>query len=196
MGEDPASSSRRRLVSRRTQPRSGLFQLEQAPAERPGRPLLLGQQPVGGGRFMHASPLFVQWSGDGSWVRGRSRARRAENTGAPGLSSLMSRLIRRPDTLCDEDGLRWRSPVESSRPTAAPAVLTPSDQPVRRQSRRRALVQAVVAVRSTDPASVESALRDLGGRRRWFAPLAYAAGRWRWSSTVSCCCSATGGSRC
>lgn len=31
-------------------------------------------------------------------------------------------------------------------------------------------------MRSTDPAAVESALKDLGGRRRWFGPLAYAAG--------------------
>ena len=31
-------------------------------------------------------------------------------------------------------------------------------------------------MRSTDPASVESALRSLGGRRRWLAPLVYAAG--------------------
>lgn len=35
---------------------------------------------------------------------------------------------------------------------------------------------AVAAVRSTDPASVESALQEFGGRRRWLAPLAYAAG--------------------
>jgi hypothetical protein len=31
-------------------------------------------------------------------------------------------------------------------------------------------------VRSTDPAQVESALKDLGGRRGWLAPLVYAAG--------------------
>ena len=31
-------------------------------------------------------------------------------------------------------------------------------------------------MRSTDPAAVESALKDLGGRRRWLAPLVYAAG--------------------
>jgi hypothetical protein len=37
-------------------------------------------------------------------------------------------------------------------------------------------VHAVEAVRSTDPALVESALKDLGGRRRWLAPLVYAAG--------------------
>ena len=44
------------------------------------------------------------------------------------------------------------------------------------ESRWRALVNAAAAVRSTDPASVESALKDLGGRRRWLTPLAYAAG--------------------
>src|SRR5438093_12382477 len=44
------------------------------------------------------------------------------------------------------------------------------------ESRRRALVNAAAAVRSTDPASVESALKELGGRRRWLTPLAYAAG--------------------
>jgi hypothetical protein len=44
------------------------------------------------------------------------------------------------------------------------------------QSRWHALVHAAAAVRSTDPGTVESALRDLGGRRRWLAPLAYAAG--------------------
>ncbi len=37
-------------------------------------------------------------------------------------------------------------------------------------------MRATAAVRSTDPASVESALKDLGGRRRWLAPLVYAAG--------------------
>ncbi len=37
-------------------------------------------------------------------------------------------------------------------------------------------MHAIAAVRSTDPASVESALKDLGGRRRWLAPLVYAAG--------------------
>jgi hypothetical protein len=47
---------------------------------------------------------------------------------------------------------------------------------MRRRSRRQALVRAAAAVRSTDPASVESALKDLGGRRRWLAPLVYAAG--------------------
>jgi hypothetical protein len=31
-------------------------------------------------------------------------------------------------------------------------------------------------VRSTHPATVESALKDLGGRRRWLAPVVYAAG--------------------
>ena len=37
-------------------------------------------------------------------------------------------------------------------------------------------MNATAAVRSTDPATVESALKDLGGRRRWLAPLVYAAG--------------------
>jgi hypothetical protein len=37
-------------------------------------------------------------------------------------------------------------------------------------------VHAIAAVRSTDSASVESALRDLGARRRWLAPLVFAAG--------------------
>jgi len=48
----------------------------------------------------------------------------------------------------------------------------------RRERRLRwgALVRAVAAVRSTDPVTVESALKDLGGRRRWLAPLVYAAG--------------------
>jgi len=40
----------------------------------------------------------------------------------------------------------------------------------------RALVNAVAAVRSTDPAAVEAALEGLSGRRRWLKPLAYAAG--------------------
>src|SRR5216110_591362 len=44
------------------------------------------------------------------------------------------------------------------------------------ESRWRALVNAAAAVRSTDPASVESAPKALGGRRRWLTPLAYAAG--------------------
>jgi hypothetical protein len=37
-------------------------------------------------------------------------------------------------------------------------------------------VHAVAAVRSTDPAIVESALTDLAGRRRWLAPFVFAAG--------------------
>ena len=48
--------------------------------------------------------------------------------------------------------------------------------PARQRTRWQALVNATAAVRSTDPATVESALKDLGGRRRWLAPLAYAAG--------------------
>jgi len=39
-----------------------------------------------------------------------------------------------------------------------------------------ALARAVAAVRSTDPAQVESALAQLSGTRRWLTPLAYAAG--------------------
>jgi hypothetical protein len=42
--------------------------------------------------------------------------------------------------------------------------------------RSSALVRAVEAVRSTDPAEVESALAQLSGKRRWLKPLAYAAG--------------------
>jgi hypothetical protein len=42
--------------------------------------------------------------------------------------------------------------------------------------RSLALVRAVEAVRSTDPAQVESALAQLSGGRRWLRPLAYAAG--------------------
>ena len=45
-----------------------------------------------------------------------------------------------------------------------------------RWSRWQALAHAIAAVRSTDPATVESALKDLAGRRRWLAPLVYAAG--------------------
>ena len=37
-------------------------------------------------------------------------------------------------------------------------------------------MRATAAVRSTDPARVESALKDLGGQRGWLAPLVYAAG--------------------
>lgn len=40
----------------------------------------------------------------------------------------------------------------------------------------RALRAAVAAVRSTDPATVEVTVRELGRRRRWLVPLAYAAG--------------------
>lgn len=43
-------------------------------------------------------------------------------------------------------------------------------------SRWRSLVHAVAALRSTDPATVESALTDLAARDRWLKPLAYAAG--------------------
>src|SRR4051812_40562041 len=58
---------------------------------------------------------------------------------------------------------------------APPAAPSPSAR-TRRRSRWRALVDAIAAVRSTDPASVESALTSLGGRRRWLAPLVYTAG--------------------
>lgn len=43
-------------------------------------------------------------------------------------------------------------------------------------SRRQAVVQAVAAVRSTDPGRVETAVSELSGRRRWLRPLVYAAG--------------------
>jgi hypothetical protein len=59
-------------------------------------------------------------------------------------------------------------------------LTAPGPAPVGRdlppQSRWHALVNAVAAVRSTDPSSVEAALTDLSGRRRWLTPLAYAAG--------------------
>jgi hypothetical protein len=38
----------------------------------------------------------------------------------------------------------------------------------------RALARAVAALRSLEPARVEGALQDMGRRRRWLAPLAYA----------------------
>jgi hypothetical protein len=47
--------------------------------------------------------------------------------------------------------------------------------PATRHSHWRALVRAAAAVRSTDPATVESALQDLAGRGRWLKPLAFAA---------------------
>lgn len=49
-------------------------------------------------------------------------------------------------------------------------------RPARVRSQARALLAAVAAVRSTDPATVEGAVRDLGRRSRWLVPLAYAAG--------------------
>src|SRR4051794_31920862 len=53
-----------------------------------------------------------------------------------------------------------------SRPTmSAPAP--PPDPRTSPRSRWRALVDAAAAVRSTDPARVESALTEFGGRRRW-----------------------------
>jgi hypothetical protein len=45
-----------------------------------------------------------------------------------------------------------------------------------RRSRRQAIVHAFTAVRSTDPAQVESALKELGEKRHWLAPLIWAAG--------------------
>jgi hypothetical protein len=45
-----------------------------------------------------------------------------------------------------------------------------------RRPRFGALKDAIAAVRSTDPARVEAALQQLSGKRRWLAPLAYAAG--------------------
>src|SRR5438093_854725 len=52
--------------------------------------------------------------------------------------------------------------------------LAPTRPRMPAESRWRALVNAAAAVRSTHPASVESALKDIGGRRRWLTPLAYA----------------------
>jgi hypothetical protein len=56
------------------------------------------------------------------------------------------------------------------------APRTSPSAPEGRGSRRQALVRATAAVRSTDPARVEAALKGLGGRRRWLVPLVYAAG--------------------
>jgi hypothetical protein len=57
-----------------------------------------------------------------------------------------------------------------------PEGLTADDGLRQGRSRWQSLVTATSAVRSTDPASVESALKDLGGKRRWLAPLVFAAG--------------------
>lgn len=54
--------------------------------------------------------------------------------------------------------------------------MTSPDAPAGWRSRWQAVVRATAAVRSTDPGAVESALRDLGGKRRWLAPLVYVAG--------------------
>src|SRR4051794_839461 len=54
--------------------------------------------------------------------------------------------------------------------------LAPQTPAAGRRSRRQALVAAVAAVRSTDRAGVESAIEELGRKRRWLVPLAYAAG--------------------
>jgi hypothetical protein len=58
---------------------------------------------------------------------------------------------------------------------SAAGVTSPS-APARQGSRWQALVRAIAAVRSTDPATVEAALKDLGSKRSWLGPLAYAAG--------------------
>jgi hypothetical protein len=64
-----------------------------------------------------------------------------------------------------------------SKPSGAGGIgVTSPSAPTRHGSRWEALVRAAAAVRSTDPASVESALKNLGGRRRWLTPLVYAAG--------------------
>ena len=57
-----------------------------------------------------------------------------------------------------------------------PGGATSAGTPALETSRWQALVRAAGAVRSTDPAQVETALKDLGGRRRWLTPLVYAAG--------------------
>ena len=54
--------------------------------------------------------------------------------------------------------------------------MTVPSVPAPRGSRWHSLVRATAAVRSTDPALVESALTDLGSKRRWLAPLVYVAG--------------------
>lgn len=61
-------------------------------------------------------------------------------------------------------------------PESGPAA--PGESAADGGSRRglRALRDATAAVRSTDPASVEATVRELGRRRRWLVPLAYAAG--------------------
>ena len=59
---------------------------------------------------------------------------------------------------------------------AGPEELAPPSGRRASRSRRAALVHAVGAVRSTDPAIVESALTDLAGRRRWLRPFVFAAG--------------------
>ena len=66
--------------------------------------------------------------------------------------------------------------MPSTRSPVSPATPVSPGAQGRRRSRWGALVSATAAVRSTDPATVESALKDLGGRRRWLAPLVYAAG--------------------
>jgi hypothetical protein len=58
-------------------------------------------------------------------------------------------------------------------------MATGREQPVAvaaRRTRRESLKRAVAAVRATDATRVESALTDLGGRRRWLTPVVFAAG--------------------
>ena len=63
-----------------------------------------------------------------------------------------------------------------SPPSQLDPATEPSPRAPARRSRRQALADAVAAVRGTDPATVESALKDLGDGRRWLVPLVYAAG--------------------
>jgi hypothetical protein len=51
-----------------------------------------------------------------------------------------------------------------------------SATPVAGRSRLRAFAAAIAAVRSAERSSVESTIEELGRRRRWLVPLAYAAG--------------------
>ena len=63
----------------------------------------------------------------------------------------------------------------------------------RRRTRRKALVRAIEAVRSTDPGRVESPSRIWAKAGAGSPPSCTGQGRSRSSSTVSCCCCATGG---
>ena len=68
-----------------------------------------------------------------------------------------------------------RSHNAAPRPAAPDGVSTPTSHRGPRKA-ARALRAAVAAVRSTDAATVEVTVRELGRRRRWLVPLAYAAG--------------------